>query len=35
MAKDLRDNRSGSEASSADELYKFMQKVRNGDSNSS
>lgn len=28
MAKDLRDNRSGSEASSADELYKFMQKVR-------
>lgn len=31
MAKDLRDNRSGSAASSADELYQFMQKVRAGE----
>jgi hypothetical protein len=27
MAKDMRDNRTGSAAASAEELYQFMQKV--------
>ena len=27
MAKDIRDNRGGTAAASADELYQFMQKV--------
>mmetsp|Transcript_17598 Transcript_17598/g.52868 ORF Transcript_17598/g.52868 Transcript_17598/m.52868 type:complete len:846 (+) Transcript_17598:182-2719(+) len=31
MAKDIRDNRGGSAAASADELYQFMQKVRAGE----